>query len=192
MQGDRAQQRAEQRPHAADDRHQQALDRYCRADRQCAGRDRGNTGRRRRRRGRLKKPDSMIAPILTRNASTPSARAASSLSRTAVSCAPKRELPIQPDREEGGERHAPRSPRRSPPWPGTGNSPRYRLERDEQPDAGAGEPDGVGEDAQHFGEGQRHEREIGAAQAVAERREADEGGDRRSRQPADARARTTD
>ena len=42
------------------------------------------------------------------------------------------------------------------------------VERDQDADAGTGEVHGVGQDAQHLGKGERHQREIGPAQSVAE------------------------
>src|SRR6266704_3127466 len=55
---------------------------------------------------------------------------------------------------------------------------RGRLERHEQPDAAGRELDRVGENPENLGEGERHQREVRAAQPVAERERADEGAHR--------------
>src|SRR5690606_9321997 len=58
------------------------------------------------------------------------------------------------------------------------------VARDQKPHAAAGEADGDGKDAQHLAEGEGDEREIGAAQAIAEARQADDEGNEGGKQTA--------
>ena len=58
---------------------------------------------------------------------------------------------------------------------------RAGLHGHQHAEARAGEVPGVDQHAEHLGEGQRHQREVRPAQAVAERERADEGADQRAR-----------
>ena len=63
-----------------------------------------------------------------------------------------------------------------------------QIELDQRADAGAGDRRDARDDAQHFGEGERDQREVRAAQAGAEAQRADDGADQRARRDADRRA----
>ncbi len=68
---------------------------------------------------------------------------------------------------------------------------RPQVELDQRADAGAGDRRDAGDDAQHLGEGERDQREIGAAQSGAEAQRADDGADQRARRDADEQGRAT-
>ena len=66
---------------------------------------------------------------------------------------------------------------------------RAQVELDQRADAGAGDRRDAGDDAQHLGEGERHQREVRALQAGAEAQRADHGADQRAGGDADDEAR---
>ena len=55
-----------------------------------------------------------------------------------------------------------------------------QIEHDQHADAAAGDRRDAGEDAQHLGEGERDQREVGALQPGAEAQRADHGADQRA------------
>ncbi len=63
-----------------------------------------------------------------------------------------------------------------------------QIELDQRADAGAGDRRDAGDDAQHLGKGERHEREVRALEAGAEAQRADDRADQRARR--DRRARS--
>ena len=65
---------------------------------------------------------------------------------------------------------------------------RTQVELDQRADAGAGDGRDARDDAQHFGEGERHQRKVGAFQPGPEAQRADHGPDQRARGDADEQA----
>ena len=65
-----------------------------------------------------------------------------------------------------------------------------QVELDQRADARAGDRRDARDDAQHLGEGERDQREVGAAQAGAEAERADDRADQRAGRDADARSPT--
>ena len=116
--------------------------------------------------------ESVMACSFTRSVSTPSALAASSFSLIATQIgAEARALHGARARKHEADQRE-----RDPEIDGAALELEVRpahVELDQRACRAAGEGARVGDDAEHLGEGQRDEREIGAAQARAEAEEAD-------------------